>query len=207
MEFVIASRNRKKIHELKTIMEAVGIAAGGTGVTILTPDDFPLCGDVEEDGATSEENAIKKARYIFSCTGRAAIADDSGLAVDALGGAPGVFSARYAGPSGDDAANLGKLLNEMKDVPDRQRTARFVCCIALASRYGTQTFSGSVEGRIGKEPQGSKGFGYDPVFYPEGHDRTFAQMSDEEKNAMSHRGRALEALQRYLIDHPGMFRD
>lgn len=198
MKIVLASRNRKKIKELKKIIEDCGIAAPASSVHILTPDDFPMCGDVEEDGVTFEQNAVKKAEHILKCSGLAAIADDSGLEVDALDGAPGVFSARYAGEPSDDLANLEKVLNDMKNVPDDKRTARFVCCIALATERGVKTFSGYVEGRIGTGPRGHNGFGYDPVFYPEGHDRTFAEMSDDEKNSMSHRGRALKKLQEYI---------
>jgi XTP/dITP diphosphohydrolase len=201
MDIILASRNRKKIEELKNIIQACGFSGKEASVNIHTPDEFPQCEEVEEDGATFEANAIKKAAYIFECSGMTAVADDSGLEVDELDGAPGVFSARYAGEVTDDWANLEKLLREMKDVPDQRRRARFVCCIALADRSGIKTFIGYVEGRIGKEPRGEKGFGYDPVFYPEGHDRTFAEMSDEEKSSMSHRGRALRELQSYLKEH------
>jgi XTP/dITP diphosphohydrolase len=198
MDIILASRNKKKIEELKNIIESGGFSGKDVSVNIHTPDEFPQCEDVEEDGATFEANAIKKAAYIFECSGMTAVADDSGLVVDALNGAPGVFSARYAGEVTDDWANLRKLLREMKDVPDEKRGARFVCCIALADRSGIKTFMGHVEGRIGREPIGEKGFGYDPVFYPEGHERTFAEMTDEEKGSMSHRGRALRELQDYL---------
>jgi XTP/dITP diphosphohydrolase len=167
-------------------------------VNIHTPDEFPQCEEVEEDGATFEANAIKKAASVFKCSGMTAVADDSGLEVDALDGAPGVVSARYAGDVTDDRANLDKLLKEMKGVPDDKRGARFVCCIALADRSGIHIFMGHVEGRIGTEPRGEKGFGYDPVFYPEGHDRTFGEMRDGEKASMSHRGRALQKLRNYI---------
>ncbi|MBI5664078.1 MAG: XTP/dITP diphosphatase [Nitrospirae bacterium] len=198
MDIILASRNKKKIQELKSIIEACGFAGKDATVTIHTPDEFPQCEEVEEDGATFEANAVKKAVYIFECSGMTAVADDSGLEVDALGGAPGVFSARYAGEVTDDWANLEKLLREMEGVPDEKRGARFVCCIALATRSGIKTFLGHVDGRLGTTPRGEKGFGYDPVFYPEGHDRTFAEMTDEEKSSMSHRGRALRELQTYL---------
>lgn len=198
MDIVLASRNKKKVLELKNIIEACGFTGREADVNIHIPDEFPGCGEVEEDGATFEANAIKKAVYVFECSGMTAVADDSGLEVDALDGAPGVYSARYAGEVSDDWANLEKLLREMKDVPEARRGARFVCCIALADRSGIKTFMGRVEGRIGTEPRGQKGFGYDPVFFPEGHDRTFGEMSDEEKASMSHRGRALRSLQDYL---------
>ncbi len=195
MDIILASRNKKKVEELKKILETCVMDAS---VNIHTPDEFSQCGDVEEDGVTFEENAVKKAEYFSRCSGMTAVADDSGLEVDALNGAPGVLSARYAGESADDRANLEKLLYEMKDVPDGKRNARFVCCIALASHTGVKTFSGYVEGRIGMVPRGKRGFGYDPVFYPEGHNRTFAEMNDDEKNSMSHRGRALRELQKYF---------
>ncbi len=198
MDIVLASRNKKKIEELKNIIEACSFTGKDAAVNIHTPDEFPQCEEVEEDGATFEANAVKKAEYIFECSGMTAVADDSGLEVDVLGGAPGVFSARYAGEVTDDWANLEKLLREMKGVPDEKRGARFICCIALAARSGIKTFMGHVDGRIGTDPRGEKGFGYDPVFFPEGHDRTFAEMTDEEKSSMSHRGRALRELQNYL---------
>lgn len=198
MNLILASRNKKKIRELKKIIEEGIIAEQDTSVDILTPDDFPQCEEVEEDGDTFEANAVKKALYTAKCSGLTAVADDSGLAVDALDGAPGVYSARYAGEPADDKANNRKLLDELKDVPDEKRTARFVCCIALAKGDDVRTFTGYVEGKIGRENRGESGFGYDPVFYPEGHDRTFAEMTDDEKNSMSHRGRALEKLQEYI---------
>jgi XTP/dITP diphosphohydrolase len=200
MNIVLASRNKKKIEELRKIIEDSVILGADESVNILTPDEFPQCGDVEENGATFEENAIKKAEYIATCSGITAVADDSGLEVDALNGAPGVFSARYAGEYTDDRANLEKLLYEMKDIPQGKRIGRFICCIAIASQRCTKTFFGYVEGRIGLEPKGDKGFGYDPVFYPMGFDRTFAEMSEEEKNDISHRGRALMELLKYLRD-------
>ncbi|MBI5740343.1 MAG: XTP/dITP diphosphatase [Nitrospirae bacterium] len=195
MDIVLATRNKKKIEEMKKIMRE---AISGADINILVPDDFPQCREVEEDGKTFEENAVKKARYISECTGLPAIADDSGLEADALNGAPGVFSARFAGEDADDTANNEKLLIEMKDVSRERRSARFVCCMALAVKGAVRTFFGRVEGRIGTQMRGTKGFGYDPLFYPEGHDRTFAEMSDDEKNALSHRGKALRELQRYI---------
>ena len=198
MDIILASRNKKKIRELKKIIEEGIVSQEDRTVNILTPDDFPQCEEVVEDGDTFEANAIKKAVYISKTTGLTAIADDSGIVVDALDGAPGVYSARYAGEASDDMANNRKLLEEMKDVPDEKRTARFACCIALAIDDKVKTFMGHVEGKIGRENRGENGFGYDPLFFPEGHDRTFAEMSDDEKHSMSHRGRALAKLQEYL---------
>ena len=188
VEIVVATRNRKKVREIKRILE-------GLDVELFTMDEFPACPEVEETGKTFEGNAVKKAIAVSSCTGRAAIADDSGLEVDALGGAPGIYSARYAGDGATDKKNFEKLISELDSVPDEKRGARFVCVIALARPDGqVETFSGAVDGRIGRNPVGSSGFGYDPVFYPEGRQRTFAQMPPAEKDSMSHRGRALEKL-------------
>jgi XTP/dITP diphosphohydrolase len=195
MDIVLATKNRKKIEEIKKILDVVENAPH-----ILTLDDFPDFQDVVEDGETFEENAVKKAVAVSRSTGMAAVADDSGIEVDALIGSPGVFSARFAGDTADDRENLEKLLQELKAVPEEKRGARFVCCIALASGSDVKTFFGTIKGRIGTEPRGDKGFGYDPVFYPEGHDRTFAEMSDSEKNSMSHRGAALREFQKYVLD-------
>lgn len=195
MDIVLATRNRKKIDEIREIL---GEVISGEGINILTPEDFPRCHEVEEDGNTFEENAVKKALYISGCTGMISIADDSGLEVDALNGAPGVFSARYGGDNADDMANCMKLLREMKDVPHDKRSARFICCIAIAAKGKVKTFFGSVEGTIGTEMRGERGFGYDPLFYPSGHNRTFAEMDEDEKNALSHRGKALKGLQEYI---------
>ena len=199
MDIVLATRNRKKAEEMKKII-GQGIMPF---VNIFILNDFPECPDVKEDGNTFEENAIKKAVHASKCTGIIAIADDSGLEVDALNGAPGVFSARYAGESADDRANLEKLLKEMEHIPYEKRRARFVCCIAIASLNEVKTFFGYVEGRIGTEPRGKKGFGYDPVFYPEGYDITFAEMREDKKNAISHRYKALKELQKYLKEKTG----
>jgi XTP/dITP diphosphohydrolase len=201
MDIVLATKNRKKVEEIKKILQVMGTAS-----RIYTLDDFPAFQDVEEDGHTFEANAVKKAVFISNNTGMTAIADDSGLEVDALHGAPGVLSARFAGESANDRANLEKLLCEMKDVPDNKRQARFVCCIAMASQGDVKTFFGYVKGRIGTEPVGEKGFGYDPVFYPEGYDRTFAQMTEDEKNAVSHRAMALRELQKYMLEKRGYIR-
>ncbi len=195
MDIVLATRNIHKIEEIKKIFGPMGEAS-----KIYTLDDFPDMQDVVEDGDTFEANAIKKAKQISFETGMSSLADDSGLEVDAINGAPGIYSARYAGEDADDKANNDKLLDALKDVPDDKRGARFVCCIALASKDGIKTFMGHVKGRIGKEPKGASGFGYDPLFYPEESDRTFAEMSDIEKNTISHRANALRELQKYLLD-------
>lgn len=192
MEIVLATRNKKKIEEVARIVRDLGIS-------LMTLADFPDCPEVEEDGLTFEENAVKKAVSVARWTGRTALADDSGLEVYALGGAPGVRSARYAGPGGGDAKNVEELLHEMRSFHDPDRGARFVCCLALAFPGGSiRTFRGQVDGSIGTEPRGAGGFGYDPVFYPEGHSRTFAEMTGEEKDALSHRGEALRKLGAHL---------
>jgi XTP/dITP diphosphohydrolase len=195
MNIVLATRNKKKVEEIKKILGPMGAAS-----KIYTLDDFPDMEDVVEDGDTFEANAVKKAKQIAGATGMTALADDSGLEVDFLDRAPGVYSARYAGEDVDDRANNDKLLNALKDIPAEKRGAQFVCCIALASGKEIRTFTGYVKGRIGTEPKGASGFGYDPLFYPEGSNRTFAEMSDTEKNAISHRANALRELQKYLLD-------
>ena len=195
MEIVLATRNKKKVEEMSRILE-------GMDIRILTLEDFPSCPEVEEDRDTFEGNAVKKAMAIAECTDKIAVSDDSGLEVYALDNAPGIRSARYAGENADDEANLKKLLDEMKDIEDDQRGARFVCCIALAFPDGKiVTFSGSAEGVIGKGLSGRMGFGYDPVFYPVGHNKTFAEMDPSEKDALSHRGDALKKFRDYLNTH------
>lgn len=192
VDIVLATRNKKKIEEMIRIL-------CGMDIKILTLDDFPSCPEVEEDANTFEGNAVKKALAITKCTNKIAVADDSGLEVYSLNGAPGVRSARYAGENADDVSNVRKLLNEMENVPDEKRGARFVCCIALAFPDGRiEKFLGFVDGKISREPRGKMGFGYDPVFIPEGYKSTFAEMASEEKDSISHRGRAIEELKRYL---------
>ena len=189
---VIATRNRKKVEEIRRILE-------GVPVELLSLDDFPGCPEVAEDADTFEGNAVKKAKTVASFTGKPSVADDSGLEVYALKGAPGILSARYAGTGADDKKNLGKLLAELQGTEESRRGGRFVCVIALAFPNGrVETFHGVAEGRIGTEPKGFNGFGYDPVFYPKSHHATFAEMSADEKDALSHRGIALRKLRSYL---------
>jgi XTP/dITP diphosphohydrolase len=192
MTIVLATRNRKKVEELKRLF-------AGCDVSFVTLDAFPGCPDVEEDGKTFRANAVKKALYVARFTGCPAVADDSGLEVSALDGAPGVFSARYAGEKSDDRDNVVKLMREMRRVSDEDRQARFACCIAFALPDGhVKTFTGYANGTIGRRRKGANGFGYDPVFYPLGHDRTFAEMTDAEKDALSHRGKAMRRLYLFL---------
>lgn len=194
MKIVIASRNKKKVAEIERI-------TSGLPIEVLSLADYPDCPDVVEDQNTFEGNAVKKAVEIMQFTGLAALSDDSGLEVEALGGAPGVYSARYAGEPTDDKKNCEKLLSALKHVPDEKRSARFVCCMALALPDGrVNTFFGYVNGRISRQPRGSSGFGYDPVFIPDGFGQTFAEMSPEQKDALSHRGKALEKLSKFLQD-------
>jgi XTP/dITP diphosphohydrolase len=193
VEIVVATKNKKKLEEIGRILE-------GTNIRLLSLDDFPGCPEAEETGETFEENALIKSRSVAGYTGKPAISDDSGLEAYALGGSPGIRSARYAGEGATDRENLNKLLWEMDGVPADKRGARFVCVIALSWPDGNaKTFTGAVEGEIGTEPKGRRGFGYDPVFYPEGHGRTFAEMRTEEKDSMSHRARALEKLREFLL--------
>jgi len=201
MKVVIASRNRKKLEELKRILE-------GVDITILSVSDFPNLEEVVEDGLTFQENALKKARYVCQQTGLPALADDSGLEVEALGGAPGVRSARYAGENATDEDNINKLLKELEGVPPEKRNAQFVCCIALVFPDGQEhLFWGYVKGKITETPQGDKGFGYDPVFIPDGFQLTFAQMQPHEKDKISHRKEALDKLREFLIKLPSIYKE
>ena len=188
MKFIIATHNQKKLGELQRILSPLGIEALTASQAGISFDD------VEETGTTFEENAAIKARAIFDGSGFGAIADDSGLCVDALGGAPGVYSARYSGEHGNDAENIVLLLKNMADVPDEERTARFVCAICCIMPDGEELIiRGECEGKIGYECVGDGGFGYDPVFMlPNG--KSMAELTKEEKDAISHRGNALRIL-------------
>lgn len=183
-ELVLATRNRHKGEELAALL-------GDLGITIRTLDEFPGAPDVVEDGDTCEANAIKKARAIAEFTGLPAVADDTGLEVDALGGRPGVYAARYAGEDATYEDNCRKLLQEMMGVPREQRTARFltVAAIALPSD-GVRVAQGTLEGAIAEEARGTLGFGYDPVFLIPELDKTLAQLSPDQKNTISHRAKA-----------------
>lgn len=193
MKLVIASRNHKKIEELKRILD-------GLDINILSVNDFPQLEEVIEDGLTFDENALKKARYVCKHTGLAALADDSGLEVEALGGKPGVKSARYAGDNASDEDNIRKLLKELEGVPSDIRNARFVCCIALVLPDGQeQIFWGYVSGKTIESPRGDQGFGYDPVFIPDGFQKTFAEMNSHDKDQISHRRKALDKLKEFLV--------
>ncbi len=192
MKVVLATRNRGKVSELQALLKDLNIEV----VPIDEAGDIP---EVIEDGSTFYDNAMKKAREVSAASGLVAIADDSGLEVDSLGGRPGVFSARYAGEHATDEENYLKLLDAMKDVPVEERTARFRCVMVACSPDGSCISSeGTCEGIIARSPRGSQGFGYDPVFIPSGESRTMAELSKEEKNRISHRAKALDSLKRKL---------
>lgn len=193
---VLATRNAKKVPEIRRVL-----ADAGAEIDLVSVLEFPDVADVVETGLTFAENALLKARTVATATGLPAISDDSGIAVAAMNGMPGVFSGRWAGRHGDDAANLALLLAQLGDVPDEHRGAAFVCVAALAKPDGAEvTEEGRLSGRLLRAPRGTGGFGYDPVFVPDGDDRTTAEMSAAEKNAISHRGRAFTALAKRLPD-------
>ena len=193
---LLATRNKGKIAEFRRILEE--IAAGQ--IELVGLDQFPNLRDVAETGSTFEENALLKAREMCAASGIAAIADDSGLCVDFLNGEPGIYSARWSGVHGDDAANTLKVLNSLTDVPDEKRGAHFTCVAALALPDGrTHTEEANFDGWILREPVGEHGFGYDPIFRPEGYEISSAQMSAEAKDAISHRGKSLRAIAPHVI--------
>ena len=192
---LLATRNPGKLTELRRIL-----ASSGTGIEVLGLADVPAFPQAPETGATFEENALAKARDAAAATGLAAVADDSGLAVDALNGMPGVLSARWSGRHGDDAANLRLVLDQVADVPENRRGAAFVCAAALVVPAGDGTVAGDVvvreewRGTLTYAARGDNGFGYDPIFVPDGEQRTSAELDPAEKDACSHRARALHAL-------------
>ena len=198
MKVLLATRNAGKLVELRRLCE-------GAGVEVLGLADVPDFPEAPETGATFAENALAKARDAASATGLPSVADDSGLAVDALNGMPGVLSARWSGKHGDDLANLNLLLGQLGDVPDERRGGAFVCAAALVVPGGSgvdgeTVVHGEWRGTIVRAPRGTNGFGYDPIFVPEGEERTSAELSPEEKDAASHRGLAFRALLPYLAE-------
>jgi XTP/dITP diphosphohydrolase len=195
VKLLLATRNAGKLAELARLTTDL------PGVTVLGLADVPAFPEAPETGATFAENALAKARDAAAATGLPSVADDSGLAVDALNGMPGVLSARWSGRHGDDRANTELLLGQIGDVPDERRGGAFVCAAALVVPGGTEiVVHGEWRGTIVREPRGSGGFGYDPVFVPEGGTRTSAELSPGEKDAASHRGRALRALLPHVRD-------
>ncbi|SDO05054.1 XTP/dITP diphosphohydrolase [Actinacidiphila guanduensis] len=199
---VLATRNAHKIVELRAILAETGL-----DVELVGADAFPEVADVKETGVTFAENALLKAHALAAATGLPAVADDSGLCVDVLGGAPGIFSARWAGRHGDDAANLALLLAQLADIDAPHRGAHFACAAALALPDGTERVAeGRLAGTLRRSPAGSGGFGYDPILQPDASNgefvagRTCAELTPAEKNAISHRGRAFRALARQVAE-------
>lgn len=193
MKILIASKNKGKIKEIKKILVL-------PGVELLSFEEVGDWEDIEEKGETYEENAYSKAEALVKKFKLPVVADDSGLEVEALGGKPGVNSARYAGDKATDEERIRKLLNELSEVPEGERKARFRCLALYLSPSGEViTAEGVLEGKIGFEPRGSNGFGYDPVFIPEGYDKTLAELSLQEKNKLSHRGKAFRRLRDKLM--------
>ena len=190
-EWIVATKNKGKIKEIRAILE-------GTGISVLSMEEAGITSDIIEDGETFEENARKKAEAVFRLTGKPALADDSGLAVDALGGAPGVYSARYAG-TGRSGDNNQKLLAAMQG--ESERSARFVCVMVLITGENEElVVRGECEGEIADGLSGTNGFGYDPLFYLPAYRKTMAELPEEEKNRISHRGRALRELRRRIVN-------
>lgn len=194
MKLVLATKNAGKVVEFRRILEELG----AKNLEVVGLDSFPEIGEIEETGTTFEENALLKARTICKLTGFPALADDSGICVAALDGAPGLYSARYSGDG--DAANNAKLLEELKDVPDEKRNAYFICVAAFVSPDGFEKVEeGRFYGKILHETRGNGGFGYDPLFLPEGLDRSTAELTAQEKDAISHRGKAMRAIAPHII--------
>lgn len=194
MQIIFATSNPNKLIEARGIL--------GPSFTLLTPADYGITEDIPETSGTIRGNAIQKARYIWEKTGLPCFADDTGLEVDALDGAPGVFSARYAGPGKNPEDNIDKLLGELDALGEAagDRTARFRCSVALMEADGHLTvFDGIAEGNITSGRCGTRGFGYDPVFRPEGMEKSYSELSQDEKNEISHRGKAMRALAAYLL--------
>ncbi len=197
MKLVLATRNEGKLVELRHLLE-------GIDVEVSSLAEFPEIGEIVEDGQSFRENALIKARAVVAATGTWTLADDSGLVVDALGGQPGIHSARYAGRQGDHAANNEKLLQEMRDVPDERRQAAFVCTMALISpEHREWVVEGRCEGMIARERSGTEGFGFDPLFFVGSCGATMAELPLAQKNGISHRGQALRKMKAILIEIMG----
>lgn len=192
IRIIAATKNKGKLEELEQLLSAFPCK-------VISMTDAGVTGDIEENGATFEENALIKARHVWKATGETVLADDSGLEVDFLGGAPGVYSARYAGEGASDADKNRKLLDALEGVPEGKRTARFVCAIAVVFPDGSNlTVRGTCEGRIAYRPVGGNGFGYDPLFFMPEYGMTIAQMDADMKNNISHRGNALRSMLKKL---------
>jgi XTP/dITP diphosphohydrolase len=195
---LLASRNPKKLVELRRIL-----APAVPGLEVVGLDDVSHYDEVPESGATFADNALIKAREGYLHTGLPTVADDSGLTVDALNGMPGVLSARWSGGHGDDNANLHLVLGQLADVPDERLGAAFVCAAAVVGEAGEVVVEGRMDGRLVREPRGANGFGYDPIFVPDGVDVTSAELDSETKDAISHRGKALRLLVPHLAGAVG----
>ena len=194
MEIIFATGNQHKVIEAQKAL--------GNSFALIMPKELGLTEDIPENGDTLQANAIEKAEYLWKKFGKSCFADDTGLEVDALGGAPGVYTARYAGPDKGSDANMEKLLTELSAVETKEgkisRAARFRTVVALIIDGKLEIFNGVLEGEIATSRSGSEGFGYDPVFIPQGYNKTLAEISLDEKNAISHRGKAMRALAEYL---------
>lgn len=193
LELILATQNKGKAREFQHILSEFL-----PGLTLLELGSFGIAGPLLESGKTLEENAIQKAIWVFEQTGKPSLSDDSGLEVDALGGSPGVYSARFAGEKSTSEENNQKLMDCLRGITNRK--ARFRTVLCLAGPFGCKTWNGTLDGKIGTELKGSFGFGYDPLFIPDGEDRSFAELSEEEKNRISHRRLALEKLAQHLIE-------
>lgn len=197
---VLATRNQGKVREFRALLAGSPELAGVDLETAVIDAETAGCSEIPETGVTFQENSLIKARAVAAQTGLPAVADDSGLAVEVLGGAPGIFSARWAGKQASDAANLQLLLEQLADISSEHRSAAFVCAAALATPAGEETTRfGRLEGTLLTSPRGEGGFGYDPVLQPLGEERSCAELSMEEKNAISHRGKAFAQLREHVV--------
>jgi XTP/dITP diphosphohydrolase len=197
VKIVLATRNKNKVEEIREILKMYLDDEIFSQIELLSSADFQIP-EIEEDGETYEENALKKAREVYKFTGLPSLADDSGIEVEILGGRPGVFSARYAGEGATDEENNKKLLKELENVPIEKRKAKFKCVIAYVDSVEERIFYGETSGKVIFEPLGDGGFGYDPLFLPDGFDLTYAQLPGEVKNRISHRSKALQKFAEFL---------
>ncbi len=197
MKIVLATRNKNKVEEIREILKMYLGDEIFSQIELLSSADFQIP-EIEEDGETYEENALKKAREVYKFTKLPSLADDSGIEVEILGGRPGVFSARYAGEGATDEENNKKLLKELENVPIEKRKAKFKCVIAYVDSVEERIFYGETSGKVIFEPLGDGGFGYDPLFLPDGFDLTYAQLPGEVKNRISHRSKALQKFAEFL---------
>jgi len=205
MKLILATKNKGKVKEIREFFKPspiVGVITNNsTVIELQSLNDFPEIVDIPETGDTFEENAWIKAKAVYDRTQICTLADDSGLEVDYLNGRPGVYSARYSGENAADEDNRKKLLHELKNAADHNRTARFVCVMVFYDGIKNSIFKGVCEGTIIESERGNEGFGYDPIFIPEGYDKTFAELDMKTKNQISHRGKALTAVKQYLKIH------